>query len=571
MANIDAGLVRGPQGPQGEKGDPFTYADFTESQIAELQRPATEAAVLADKTTKDAQVAIADVKATEAKLYPVAENILKGNVKDTFVHVEDTFPSSLLGIEIEGATEQVTTTGKNLINGCDSYFREADTTNKGYLWGYTLGLNPLVLNKPLEAGTYTFSFYSTQGCVIYFSKKPYVTGQFVNFPCNKVVSGDTRFGLNRYYGTFTLTDTYELVGIYSENYQYCFGGMIEKGSNATAYEPYTGGKPSPSPEYPQEIKVIENPTVKVNGRNLLNPEKVAAGSPDIYSVDGGMLTVNRRDGRGWDGVPISIALTAGTYCITGDKLEIRDESNNTVINYGSGPFTLARDSRLKIKVGTNAESYPYVSKAQIECGGMASDYAPYTSQSLAFTLPAEHPYLAKLPDGTADEIVVDRDGNVELVARVSKAAIDVSRIEKWGKGKAIYNWPNDGRYLSSLSPDGDAIFCSKIKAKKATDIYKGIIGISVGSIFAHDKICVTTFALEEGVDVSSIDGAVLYYPLMAEKRYPLGKIEMPKAQDSIMNMWTDAEVTPQTGIEYTRDVNIVVANLESAIASITQG
>lgn len=35
---------QGPQGPQGEKGDPFTYDDFTESQIAELQRPATEAA-----------------------------------------------------------------------------------------------------------------------------------------------------------------------------------------------------------------------------------------------------------------------------------------------------------------------------------------------------------------------------------------------------------------------------------------------------------------------------------------------------------------------------------------------
>lgn len=30
--------------------------------------------------------------------------------------------------------------------------------------------------------------------------------------------------------------------------------QLEKGSTATAYEPYTGGKPSPSPEYPQEIK-----------------------------------------------------------------------------------------------------------------------------------------------------------------------------------------------------------------------------------------------------------------------------------------------------------------------------
>ena len=71
--------------------------------------------------------------------------------------------------------------------------------------------------------------------------------------------------------------------------------------------------------------------------------------------------------------------------------------------------------------------------------------------------------------------------------------------------------------------------------------------------------------------MSSIDGAPFYYPLMTETRYPLGKIEMPKAQDSIVNAWTDAEVTPNTGIRYVRDVNIVVANLEKAIASITEG
>lgn len=61
------------------------------------------------------------------------------------------------------------------------------------------------------------------------------------------------------------------------------------------------------------------------------------------------------------------------------------------------------------------------------------------------------------------------------------------------------------------------------------------------------------------------------YIAVEPTRYSLGKIEMPKAQDSIFNAWTDAEVTPNTGIRYVRDVNIVVANLEAAIASITEG
>lgn len=35
--DIDAGEIKTVQGPQGEKGDPFTYADFTEEQLEALK------------------------------------------------------------------------------------------------------------------------------------------------------------------------------------------------------------------------------------------------------------------------------------------------------------------------------------------------------------------------------------------------------------------------------------------------------------------------------------------------------------------------------------------------------
>lgn len=44
--------------------------------------------------------------------------------------------------------------------------------------------------------------------------------------------------------------------------------QIEKGSTATSYEPYVGGQPSPSPDYPQEIKSVVNPKVVVYGKNI---------------------------------------------------------------------------------------------------------------------------------------------------------------------------------------------------------------------------------------------------------------------------------------------------------------
>ncbi len=43
--------------------------------------------------------------------------------------------------------------------------------------------------------------------------------------------------------------------------------MLNDGDIALPYEPYTGGKPSPSPDYPQEIKSVVSPTVKVTNED----------------------------------------------------------------------------------------------------------------------------------------------------------------------------------------------------------------------------------------------------------------------------------------------------------------
>nr|DAQ45172.1 MAG TPA: hypothetical protein [Caudoviricetes sp.] len=50
-----------------------------------------------------------------------------------------------------------------------------------------------------------------------------------------------------------------------------FKPMITTDLTATYddFEPYTGGQPSPSPDYPQEIKSVVNPAIKICGKNLL--------------------------------------------------------------------------------------------------------------------------------------------------------------------------------------------------------------------------------------------------------------------------------------------------------------
>ena len=427
--------IQGIQGPQGVKGDPFTYNDFTESQIAELQRPATEAATLAKQ-------AIAEVKATEAKLYPAAENILVRSETGAVAHVEDAFAgASLRKITVEGAAKQ--------------------------------------------------------------------------------------------------------------------DGI-------------------PSPDAPKPISVIENPTVKVVGRNLWpfassytsieGHQNEFVNDKTSFTILPGAYTFSAAGSLGNADAPLF------GYTATGKRIQLfRIMRNVTNPKYS---FTVTEPIASIYFVSNAADSSTgTISSIQLERNSTATEYEPHASQTLTFALPAEHPYLAKLPDGTADEIVVDEEGNVELVARVAKETIVASKIvDAWGKGYAIYSWPKDGRYSPHAASGGTAVICDKLKAETGANIYRGLgIGISVGSTTAHNNSCTTVIAIGDGADLSSIDGASFYYPLMTPVRYKLAPIDMPKAQDSIVNAWTDAEIMPTTSIRYIRDVNVVVANIESAIASITQG
>lgn len=338
---------------------------------------------------------------------------------------------------------------------------------------------------------------------------------------------------------------------------------------------------TPGPDAPKPITVIEHPTVKVAGKNLLSPSKMAATWINYVDADG-ELQVKYGDGRGWAAIPEYGILPAGVYYICGDAIEVRRASDNVTLAYTQGNvagFKLDTATSVMIKVGFARpdSQYPYVSHAMLlAANGKDVAYAPYTSASLTFTLPAEHPYLAKLPDGTADEIVVDEEGNVELVARVTKTVLDGSQL--------FYDVNIDGieTYFELSEPIGSG----KLPDVQWGGLYDRFV--TSNPYTAHQGACAYCFSVSNGIifrirpseTFASSEGfnnwlksnpVTSYHAGTEPKTYPLGKIEMPKAQDSIVNVWTDAEVTPRTCIEYVRDVNIVVANIEKAIASITQG
>lgn len=71
--------------------------------------------------------------------------------------------------------------------------------------------------------------------------------------------------------------------------------QIEKGSEATSYEPYVGGKPSPNPDYPQEIKRVVNPTVKITNEDGLKVQSLTLNNITLNAIpvaSGGNVTIN---------------------------------------------------------------------------------------------------------------------------------------------------------------------------------------------------------------------------------------------------------------------------------------
>lgn len=84
------------------------------------------------------------------------------------------------------------------------------------------------------------------------------------------------------------------------------------------FEPYTGGIPSPNPDYPQEIKSVVNPIVKVCGKNLLNATLQT-------TTQNGVTCTNNGD---------------GTYTLNG-KL-----SSNTTFTLFSGSLSIDNKSKI---------------------------------------------------------------------------------------------------------------------------------------------------------------------------------------------------------------------------------
>lgn len=172
-----------------------------------------------------------------------------------------------------------------------------------------------------------------------------------------------------------------------------FNFQFEKGVTATPYEPYTGGKPSPSPEYPQEIKNSGKwneetqkyeVDVKVTGKNLLNLQK----EPDVKGTYQGWKVGNG------ESLTLGVKDKGNNADIKGCYIGFSDqgsESKGVVWVVDNGVIKMNPLNQRKAYVSIFPANETTVKKLterfdiQCELGNVATPYQPYREQTLTLT------------------------------------------------------------------------------------------------------------------------------------------------------------------------------------------
>lgn len=257
------------------------------------------------------------------------------------------------------------------------------------------------------------------------------------------------------------------------------------------YEPYTGGMPSPNPDYPQEIESVENPSVIVTGKNLLvNNAKSKQIRNLIYTVnEDKSISVKGTYEVGKDVTESDIYLF-GTFNDEGQYVYIpkgrysintisvpngtyiaREKTKGSIINSENIIKTLSEQDcyfyswvfRIT-KDGTyNSTIYP-----QMEVGNTATEYEPYKEiQSAQQTCE-----LSGIGD-VKDELIVRADGTGQLIQRIN--LYDCSQMSgnlHLTPGNKYYYLPSIDKETTNASRVLSTHFTSKTFNEKWGNVFK---------------------------------------------------------------------------------------------------
>ena len=267
-----------------------------DKQVVRVQEAAAE--IVADR--EQIQQNKTDITTLTNKTNTLAPGIVL-DAKGGAIAVSNASEQPLVGLNVYGKSEQVQTTGAQIWDNRAAMKPEFWSGEKGYKYAklnlkpnttYTLSVGQNNMHKDYKAeyvGEFAFYIGETPGVAspnLLFGN----TNSDIKVTEKSFTTTDKPFYFNLFCGKWNA----EYIKIaFTELLQNI---MLVEGGVAKPYEPYTGGKPSPSPEYPQEITSAgDNGTLEVKIRDSAEQSQrlivqTPNGLPGIPVKSGGNYT-----------------------------------------------------------------------------------------------------------------------------------------------------------------------------------------------------------------------------------------------------------------------------------------
>ena len=547
----------------------------------------TSANDAADRATASASTADASARRADDAAAVARENVLQGTFSGGVVHVEDAYPAMLRECKVLGKSVQTITTGKNLLDipktqnvewvgGSATFKRDNDGfvscgPDDGRVWGF----DQSNVKFDIPVGTYTLSV-----------DVKHAAGELGGIRLTKSDGSDLSVDIGlrstgRRSAKITV-DTPITVGLMYKLFGAVIRVQLERGAEATAYEPYTGGKPSPSPDYPQEITNLNKAEIITTNKNLIplsayvNTDSWSSSGLTIknnhdgtFSYNGKMTdngTINAWLAGGYGIKDVLFVIPPGSYICSGCKLFYDQE--DAALAHGSnndtdaaGMFTVTRPMRVtgirnKLLDKTDAP-ISGTWKPMLEVGLEKTEFMASNYTTTPIDLHGNE--LCSLPNGVKDEVVIDAEGNVSLIKRLWKLQKRIGDMNNW---EAYPGWKFTDNELKDNVGAGIDTYINGISSHFQR--------FSVNTLDAHYGGTLYISQMKQSELIAKYPDEVVTF--IGERKepqtIPLGKVELHALPEATSNVWNDGNINTDISITYVRDVNMVIGKLEQSLAAI---
>lgn len=589
---------QGPQGPQGVPGNDGVGISTITSGTPVVGEEKTVTPVTFGKTDGTSETVNVEAQNGETQdLSGYATNdvlddiVPKNTASGEMITVDDALAYKTFNVTVDGSSEQVTTKGNQLIDFANPNQKSStlsssfendvlniSSTSGGSYQSATWNITNIVKSNTgktlkYKDKTHSVTNENTQSVVQLIIRYNDDTPTFYLVLGNYITNG-----LNSFQIPNDVANIREAVfGIYTNNTadtNITNSITVEEPllyfDNNDVYEPYTGGQPSPSPDYPQEITTLTFDKITRCGKNL---------ATENFANQNSSINLARTLKKG-EKITIVVNMTATDNPPSEYGINIYDQDNeqvwgnsyanwqNSYDGWNSFVVTVKNDtSRLRI----NSYGYEEIEIPTAVLSGAlvvenkyvnnGSLYEPYQGQTYSIDLQGNE--MVELPNGIKDELVIDKYGNVNLIKNV---------------GKKIFNGTEDGWWLNESNQFRiqlpGAISWGKLLSNRfieGADYEPGEMLTYVNNyiLFISDKLNV-----EDWKAWLQSNNVVVYYELIEPQTINLGKLEDLISTDEGSNTFAiNGNIDTQISVIYALDIKKYIDNklAEISTAMIEEG